>query len=235
MNYYQTEIALYFLFIAAVILTVYAQIKVSTTFKRFSHVYTGRGMTAAEVARRMLNDNGLSHVRIERVGGNLTDHYSPREEVLRLSDSVYDSSSASAVGVAAHEAGHAIQYSENYFPVKLRSALVPVTNFASRGTWILIFLGALFYYTTIGYYLILVGVGLFAVTTLFQLVTLPCEFDASKRALASLEATGNYTRQELRASKKVLSAAALTYVAALLVSVLQLLRLVVRFSGRRRR
>lgn len=235
MNYYQTEIALYFLFIAAVILTVYAQIKVSTTFKRFSHVYTGRGMTAAEVARRMLNDNGLSHVRIERVGGNLTDHYSPREEVLRLSDSVYDSSSASAVGVAAHEAGHAIQYSENYFPVKLRSALVPVTNFASRGTWILIFLGVLFYYTTIGYYLMLVGVGLFAVTTLFQLVTLPCEFDASKRALASLEATGNYTRQELRASKKVLSAAALTYVAALLVSVLQLLRLVVRFSGRRRR
>ncbi|MBQ1261264.1 MAG: zinc metallopeptidase [Clostridia bacterium] len=235
MNYYQTEIALYFLFIAAVILTVYAQIKVSTTFKRFSHVYTGRGMTAAEVARRMLNDNGLSHVRIERVGGNLTDHYSPREEVLRLSDSVYDSSSASAVGVAAHEAGHAIQYSENYFPVKLRSALVPVTNFASRGTWILIFLGVLFYYTTIGYYLMLVGVGLFAVTTLFQLVTLPCEFDASKRALASLEATGNYTRQELRASKKVLSAAALTYVAALLVSVLQLMRLIVRFSGRRRR
>jgi Zn-dependent membrane protease YugP len=235
MNYYQTEIALYFLFIAAVILTVYAQIKVSTTFKRFSHVYTGRGMTAAEVARRMLNDNGLSHVRIERVGGNLTYHYSPREEVLRLSDSVYDSSSASAVGVAAHEAGHAIQYSENYFPVKLRSALVPVTNFASRGTWILIVLGVLFYYTTIGYYLMLVGVGLFAVTTLFQLVTLPCEFDASKRALASLEATGNYTRQELRASKKVLSAAALTYVAALLVSVLQLMRLIVRFSGRRRR
>ena len=233
MNGYQAEMLLYVLFLGAIILTFYAQIKVSTTFKKYSRVYTGRGMTAAEVARKMLNDNGLAYVKIERVGGNLTDHYSPKEEVLRLSDSVYDSASASAVGVAAHEVGHAIQHSEDYFPIKLRSALVPITNFASRTTWILILLGVLFYYS-FGATLVFIGIALFSVTTLFQLVTLPCEFNASHRAMTALEECGRYTKAELSASRKVLSAAALTYVAALLVSLLQLLRLISRFSGRRR-
>ena len=227
------DFILYILFILAIGLTFFAQIKVSSTFNKYSRVSTGRGQTAAEAARMILNKNGLGGVRIERVGGNLTDHYDPRSNTLRLSDSVYDSTSAAAVGVAAHEAGHAIQHAEGYIPIRIRSSLVPITNFASRSTWILILLGAIFYYTEIGYMLIMVGIGLFAVTTLFQLVTLPCEFDASNRAMEALDSSGWYTSGELRAAKRVLSAAALTYVAALLVSVLQLLRLISRYTRRR--
>ncbi len=230
---YEYDFILYILFILAIGLTFYAQIKVSTTFKKYSRVRTGRGQTAAEAARMILNSNGLHHVRIERVGGNLTDHYDPRGEVLRLSDSVYDSTSAAAVGVAAHEAGHAVQHAVGYIPIRIRSKLVPLTNFASRGTWLLILMGAIFYYTEIGYMLIMLGIALFAVTTLFQLVTLPCEFDASNRAIRALDECGWYTRAELSASRRVLSAAALTYVASLLVSVLQLLRLLARYSRRR--
>ena len=230
---YEYDFYLYILFILAIGLTFYAQIKVSSTFNRYSRVRTGRGQTAAEAARMILNSNGLYHVKIERVGGNLTDHYDPRSEVLRLSESVYDSTSAAAVGVAAHEAGHAVQHAVGYLPIKIRSALVPMTNFASRGTWLLILLGAIFYYTEIGYMLVMVGIALFAVTTLFQLVTLPCEFDASNRAMRELTSCGWYTREELSASRRVLSAAALTYVASLLVSVLQLLRLLSRYSRRR--
>ena len=227
------DVILYILFIFAIVLTLYAQFKVSSTFKRYSRVRTGRGQTAAEAARMILNSNGLNYVRIERVRGNLTDHYDPRGKVLRLSDSVYDSTSAAAVGVAAHEAGHAVQHAVGYLPIKIRSTLVPVTNFASRGTWLLIFIGAMFYYTDIGYLLIMIGIALFSVTTLFQLVTLPCEFDASNRAMRELSGCGWYTREELGASRRVLSAAALTYVASLLVSVLQLLRLLSRYSRRR--
>lgn len=230
---YEYDFILYILFVLAIGLTFYAQFKVSSTFNKYSRVRTGRGQTAAEAARMILNANGLYHVRIERVGGNLTDHYDPRGEVLRLSDGVYDSSSAAAVGVAAHEAGHAVQHAEGYIPIKIRSKLVPITNFASRGTWLLIILGAIFYYTEIGYMLIMVGIGLFAITTLFQLVTLPCEFDASNRAMRELRECGWYTGSELAASRRVLSAAALTYVASLLVSVLQLLRLIVRYSRRK--
>ena len=230
---YEYDFLLYILFILAIGLTFYAQIKVSSTFKKYSRVRTGRGQTAAEAARMILNANGLYHVKIERVGGNLTDHYDPRSEVLRLSDSVYNSTSAAAVGVAAHEAGHAVQHAEEYLPIKIRSKLVPITNFASRGTWLLILAGALFYYSGIGYMLVMLGIGLFAITTLFQLVTLPCEFDASNRAMRELRSCGWYTKEELGASRRVLSAAALTYVASLLVSVLQLLRLLARYSRRR--
>lgn len=230
---YKYDFILYILFIFAIGLTFYAQIKVSSTFNKYSRIRTGRGQTAAEAARMILNSNGLYHVRIERVGGNLTDHYDPRAEVLRLSEGVYDSTSAAAVGVAAHEAGHAVQHAVGYLPIKIRSKLVPVTNFASRSTWLLILLGAIFYYTEIGYMLIMVGIGLFALTTLFQLVTLPCEFDASNRAMRELRECGWYTTSELAASRRVLSAAALTYVASLLVSVLQLLRLITRYSRRR--
>ena len=230
---YKYDFILYILFIFAIGLTFYAQIKVSSTFNKYSRIRTGRGQTAAEAARMILNSNGLYHVRIERVGGNLTDHYDPRAEVLRLSEGVYDSTSAAAVGVAAHEAGHAVQHAVGYLPIKIRSKLVPETNFASRSTWLLILLGAIFYYTEIGYMLIMVGIGLFALTTLFQLVTLPCEFDASNRAMRELRECGWYTTSELAASRRVLSAAALTYVASLLVSVLQLLRLITRYSRRR--
>lgn len=231
----EIEIVLYFLCLAAIIFALWAQIKVSTTFRKYSRVASGSGMSAAQISRMMLDENGLYSVKIERVRGNLTDHYDPRSNTLRLSDSVYDSSSAAAVGVAAHEVGHAIQHAENYLPIVIRSKLVPVTSFASKFTWITIFAGILFmaFDAFLGYYIMLAGVILFAVTTLFQLVTLPCEFDASSRALLSLRRSGNYSSEELTASRKVLNAAALTYVASLLVSVLQLLRLI--FSLNRRR
>lgn len=227
---------LYIFCLVAIILSIGAQFKVNSTFSRYSGMYTGRGRRAYEVARMMLDRAGLYHVRIERVRGNLTDHYDPRGEVLRLSDTVYDSSSAAAVGVAAHEAGHAIQHAVGYLPIKVRSAMVPVTNFASRFSWIVIMLGILVmaFDSLFGYYVTLAGAGLFAVVTLFQLVTLPCEYNASSRAMEALESSGYYTREELAASRKVLSAAALTYVASFAVSALQLIRLLLRINNRRR-
>ncbi len=228
---------LYIFCLAAIVLSIIAQIKVSSTFNKYSATLTGRGHTAAEAARYILNSHGLSHVRIERVAGNLTDHYDPRAEVLRLSDSVYDSCSASAVGVAAHEAGHAIQHAERYAPIVIRQRLAPVTGFASRFSWLIIMLGIIFMAldALLGYYILIAGAVLFAVTTLFQLVTLPCEFNASSRAMSELRRTGWYSAGELSASRKVLTAAAMTYVTATLVSVLQLLRIVVRLLGSRRR
>lgn len=230
------EYILYILCIIALLFAVYAQIRVQSTFNKYSAYYTNGG-TAAEVARRILDGAGLSDVRIERVFGSLTDHYDPRARALRLSESVYDSSSAAAVGVAAHECGHAIQHAEGYFPIRLRGFLVPITSFASRFNWIVIMLGILFmaFDSLLGYYVVLFGIGLFLVTTVFQLVTLPCEFNASSRALSALRSTNNYTNDELALSKRVLTSAALTYVATLLVSLLQLLRLVLRFAGRGRR
>lgn len=229
------ENLLYIATIFALILSVWAQIKVSTTFNKYSKVATATQRTADEVARMILDNNGLRDVRIERVRGSLSDHYDPRTNTLRLSDTVYGNRSAAAIGVAAHEAGHAIQHATGYAPVVLRSKMVPVTSFASRFTWIIIMLGALFMGVAfeLGYYTMLLGVGLFAVTTIFQLVTLPCEFDASKRALAEMDKTGLYSSGELAMSKKVLSAAALTYVASLIVSALQLLRLITNISRRR--
>ena len=228
---------LYLLCILSIFLALFAQIKVKTTFDKYSRINTGRGHTAAEVARMILDESGLYNVRIERVGGSLTDHYDPRSNVLRLSDTVFASSSAAAIGVAAHEAGHAIQHARRYMPIVIRSRLVPVTSFASRFSWIVIFLGALYSATDyiLGQNILLLGIGLFAVTTLFQLVTLPCEFDASGRAMSALRQSGWYTESELSAAKKTLGAAALTYVAAFLTSILQLLRLIVRFTGNRRR
>ena len=234
------DIILYLLFIAALVFSVGAQIKVSTTFKKYSRVGAGRGRTAAEVARRILDSQGLFDVRIERVGGNLTDHYDPRTRVLRLSDTVYGSSSAAAVGVAAHEVGHAIQHAKKYAPLSFRSALVPAVNFASRFSWIAITIGCLIMafagfleFYLLGYYLLLAGIVLFSATTLFHLVTLPCEINASRRAIAELSYTGWYSSEELSGCKKVLTAAAMTYVAALAVSLIQLLRLLSMVNRRR--
>ena len=226
--------------IAAIIFSIWAQIKVNSTFKRFSRVATASGRSAASVAQSILNSNGVYDVRIERVSGSLTDHYDPTAKVLRLSDSVFGSSSAAAVGVAAHEAGHAVQYAHGYFPVKIRSALVPAASFSSKLSWIVLMAGIvcmMLLDTTIGFYVAIAGIGLFAVAALFELVTLPCEFDASKRAINALRQMGSFTDREIRDSQKVLSAAALTYVAALAVSVTQIFRLllyVLRVSGRRR-
>ena len=226
---------LYLLFIAALVFSIVAQIKVSTTFKKYSRIPAGRGRTAADVARRILDAHGLFHVNIERVGGNLTDHYDPRSQTLRLSADVYGSSSAAAVGVAAHEVGHAIQHATEYKPLIIRSKLVPAVNFASRFSWIAIMAGVLLmmFASVLGYYFLMVGIVLFAVTTVFHLVTLPCELNASNRAMAELRYTGWYNTEELAGCKKVLTAAAMTYIAALAVSLLQLLRLLAMFNRRR--
>lgn len=227
---------LYPLFLLTFILTIFAQIKVSSTFKKYSHVSAGIGYTGAQVARRILDAHGLFNVRIERVHGNLTDHYDPRAGVLRLSDSVHDSSTASAVGVAAHEVGHAIQHAEKYSPVIWRTKMVPAVNFASSFSWIAIMLGIFLMYssTILGNYMIMAGIILFSATTAFHLVTLPCELNASRRALTELELCGWYSGEELKNSKKVLGAAAMTYVAALAMSVIQLLRLLTLLNNSKR-
>lgn len=227
--------ALYLLFLLTFILTIVIQIRVSSTFNKFAHYRAGNGRSGAEVARRILDAHGLFDVRIERVHGHLTDHYDPRAGVLRLSDSVYDNASPSAVGVAAHEVGHAIQHAERYSPIEWRSKLVPVVNFASRFSWIAIMFGLIFAYMSpiLGNYMLSAGILLFAATTVFHLVTLPCEFNASRRAMTELELCGWYSREELGMSKKVLGAAAMTYVAALALSFIQLLRLISIFGNRR--
>lgn len=226
---------LYLLFLLTFVFTMVVQFKVSSTFNRYAHISSGKGRTGAEVARRILDAHGLFHVRIERVHGHLTDHFDPRSNVLRFSDSVYDNASASAVGVAAHEVGHAIQHAEGYAPIIWRTKLVPAVNFASRFSWIAIMIGVFVTYSSyvLGSYVIYAGIILFAATTLFHLVTLPCELNASKRALTELELCGWYSEGELAASKKVLGAAALTYVAALAMSLIQLLRLIRIFGNRR--
>lgn len=228
---------LYILFLLTFLMTLVVQVRVSTTFRRYSHIHAGRGKSGYEVARRILDAHGLFDVRVERVHGHLTDHYDPRARVLRLSESVYDSASPSAVGVAAHEVGHAIQHAENYAPIRWRTKLVPVVNFASRFSWIAIILGIMIMYTSdiLGSYVVTAGIIMFAATTLFHLVTLPCEFNASRRALAELELCGWYSGEELVMSKRVLRAAAMTYVAALAMSFIQLLRLIAILGDRRER
>ena len=228
---------LYLLFLLTFVLTLVVQIKVSTTFNKFAHIRAGSGRTGAQVARRILDAHGLFDVRVERVHGHLTDHYDPRARVLRLSESVHDSASPSAVGVAAHEVGHAIQHAESYAPINFRTKLVPVVNFASRFSWIAIILGIFITYSSVvlGNYMLSFGIVLFAATTLFHLVTLPCEFNASRRALTELELCGWYSNSELGMSKQVLTAAAMTYVAALAMSFIQLLRLMSLLGNNRRR
>ena len=218
------------LVVPAMLLAAFAQMKVSSTFNRYSQVRSRSGYTGAQAARDILDRNGLQGVRIERVRGNLTDHYDPRSNVVRLSDSVYDSPSVAAIGVAAHECGHAVQHAVGYFPIKLRSALIPVTNIGSKLSIPLLLIGLVVQVEP----LINLGILLFSTMALFQLVTLPVEYNASNRALATLDSTGMLSGDELQGSKKVLSAAALTYVAALLVAVMQLLRLLLLFGGRRR-
>jgi Zn-dependent membrane protease YugP len=224
------------LIMPAVIFSLWAREKVNSTFRKYSVQVPSRRMTGYDAARTVLDSNGLHNVKIERIRGDLTDHYDPKTNTIRLSDSVYDSASTAAIGVAAHEAGHAIQYAEGYVPVKIRSAIVPITNFGARLSMPLILIGLLFSSYGAQYvYIAYAGVICFAMVTVFQLVTLPTEFNASRRAVAALEGWGMLTDEEIEGSKKVLSAAALTYVAALAVSFMQLLRLILIFSGRSRR
>ena len=221
----------YGLIILGIIITGLASIQLQSTFSKYSKIPNARGLMGLDVARMMLEQAGINDVEICPIGGQLTDHYSPREKKLRLSESVYDKTSLAAVGVAAHECGHAIQHKEGYGPLKLRSVSVPLANIGSWLSWPLIVIGIGFDFMGLAE----VGVFLFSFVVLFELITLPVEFNASKRALTVLETGGYLSSEELKGSRKVLTAAAMTYVAALLSTILQLLRLLLIVSGRRRR
>lgn len=222
----------YFLVLIGVVISLAASGRVRSTFAKYSRVGSRSGLTGAQAAERLLHEAGIYDVRIERISGNLNDHYDPRSRVLRLSDTVYGQTSLAAIGVAAHECGHAMQHQQAYVPLMLRSNLVPVANIGSMVSWPLIILGVLMSYNE---FLINLGIILFSVAVLFQIITLPVEFNASRRAIARLSETGILYGDELSQSKKVLDAAALTYVAAAAATILQLLRLIILFGGGRNR
>ncbi|MBO5418027.1 MAG: zinc metallopeptidase [Oscillospiraceae bacterium] len=223
----------YFLVIIAAILSLIASARVSSTFKKYSQQPTVRGITAEQAARKILDENGLHDVRIESISGNLTDHYDPRSKVIRLSDTVRNSTSVASVGVAAHEAGHAVQHATGYKPIKFRNTLVPVANIGSMAGPYLIIIGLLLS-GAMSDMLVNLGVWFFAAAVLFQLVTLPVEFNASNRAIATLQNGMYLYEDEIPAVKKVLGAAAMTYVAAAAVSIANLLRFLMLIGGRRR-
>lgn len=226
----------YLLLLPCLILSIWASVKVNSTFKRYSAQHALRRITGAQAAERVLQSNGVRNVRIERVSGSLTDHFDPRTNVIRLSDGVYDSTSTAAIGVACHEAGHAVQYAQQYAPIKLRAAIIPITNFGSRIAMPLILLGMLLSaFSGVSNGFVYLGIACFSLSLIFQLITLPVEFNASRRALQAIDQADLLTDQELRSAKKVLSAAALTYVAAAAVSLVQLLRLILIFGGRSNR
>lgn len=218
------------LILPAVILSLWAQSNVNSNFKKYSQVYSRIGLTAAEVTRRILDLNGLTNVRIERIAGNLTDNFNPKDNVIRLSDSTYQSTSVAAIGVAAHEAGHAVQYAKGYAPIKVRNSIVPAVNACSVLSLPIVIIGMIFAYPTITH----IGIILFSATVLFQLITLPVEFNASRRALETLENERILESDELVGARNVLKAAALTYIVAALASALSLLRLILISNGRRR-
>lgn len=215
--------------IPGLLLGLWAQMRVSSAFKKYSAVHAHNGMSAEEVARSMLNRSGCGEVSVRTVSGNLTDHYDPRNNTLRLSDGVYGSTSVAAIGVAAHECGHAMQQHEGYAPLKLRSALVPVVNLGSNLYFPIFLLGLVFSWEPLLY----VGIACFALTLVFALVTLPVEFNASSRALSVLEEQGYLSRDEMDGARAVLNAAALTYVATAISSLLQLVRLLIIARDRR--
>lgn len=219
-----------------VLLALWASANVNSTFKKYSKVLSSRHLTGAQAAQRVLSAGGAYGVRIERIHGNLTDHYDPRDNVIRLSDDVYDSASVAAIGVACHEAGHAVQYAQNYVPIKIRAAIIPITNIGSKLAMPLILLGLLFSFGEhISYGFVYAGIACFGLSVLFQLITLPVEFNASRRAMQAIANGDLLTTDEQKGARKTLTAAALTYVAALAVALAQLLRLLVIFGGGNRR
>lgn len=234
--YYGFDWTYIVLVLPCLILSLWASASVNRTFKKYATQFSVRRITGADAAARVLRNNGVNNVRIERVAGNLTDHFDPRTNVIRLSDSVYDSTSTAAIGVACHEAGHAVQYATHYAPIKLRAAIIPITNFGSKLAMPLILLGiVLSFMGNFSYALVYLGIACFGLSLVFQLITLPVEFNASRRAIRAINDSGILTSQELVGAKKTLKAAAMTYVAATAVSLAQLLRLIVLFGGRRRR
>lgn len=224
------------LVLPAVILSLIASRFVNSTFDKYSKTRNVSGITGAEAARMVLMSKGIRNISVQPISGNLTDHFNPKTNIIYLSETVYNSSTPAAVGVAAHEAGHAVQHAQNYLPIKIRTAIVPITNFGARISPILLLLGLfLSYYGSVFITIAYIGVAMFALSTVFQLVTLPTEFDASKRAITALRESGLLKEDELACSKKVLSAAAMTYVAALAVSFMQLLRLFLIVNNRNSR
>lgn len=224
--------ATFLILIPGLVVALYAQFKVQSTFSRYVQVRAGSGLTGAQVARRLLEDAGIYDVTVEQTGGHLSDHYDPRKKALRLSPEVYNGASLASLGVAAHETGHAMQHHQGYLPLSLRASFVPVAQFGSTLAFPLFLIGILFRSET----MIFAGIFLFTAVVLFQLITLPVEFNASRRALAALQSGGYVSSVEATGAKKVLDAAALTYVAAALMGLLQLLRLLLIsgvFGGRR--
>lgn len=234
--YYGFDWTYIYIILPCLLISLLTSARVNSTFRKYSQQICRRGLTGAQAAQRVLSANGVSVVRIEKISGNLTDHFDPRTNVIRLSDSVYDSASTAAVGVACHEAGHAVQYAQSYFPIKLRAAIIPITNIGSKLAMPLILIGILF--TSLGSLsdtIIYAGIACFSLSLVFQLITLPVEFNASRRALQAIRSSDLLTEDELQGAKKTLSAAAMTYVAATAVALAQLLRLILLFGGRRRR
>ena len=229
--YYRYWDPTYILVIIGVIISLWASAKVKTTYSKYSRVRSMSGLTGAQAAERILHSARLYDVRIEHISGDLTDHYDPKNRVLRLSDTVYGSASVAAVGVAAHECGHAVQDQKDYAPLRIRNSLVPVANFGTMAAWPIIIIGLIF---GSSHFLVNLGILLFSLGVLFQLVTLPVEFDASSRAIQILGNTGILYGDEIRQTRKVLNAAAMTYVAAAAASILSLLRLILLFGGRDR-
>lgn len=234
--FYGIDTTYLLLVLPCILFSLWASASVNSTFNKYSKQLSSRRLTGAQAAQRVLHANGVTDVRIERVSGNLTDHFDPRTNVIRLSDNVYDSASTAAIGVACHEAGHAVQYAKNYGPIKLRAAIIPVTNIGSHLAMPLILIGLLLsaaseFSSTIVY----LGIACFGLTLLFQLVTLPVEFNASRRAMVAIEETGLLTEEEQKGARRTLTAAAMTYVAATAVALAQLIRLIILFGGRNNR
>ena len=234
--FYGFDMTYLYLVLPCILLSLIASAKVNSTFNKYSQTLSLRRITGADAARRVLSANGVSNVRIERVGGHLSDHYDPRTNVIRLSDGVYDSASVAAIGVACHEAGHAVQYAHHYAPIKLRAAIIPITNIGSKLAMPLILLGLLLSFgESVSYTFVYLGIACFGLSLVFQLVTLPVEFNASRRAMEAIRNGDILTEEEQRGARKTLTAAAMTYVAATAVSLAQLLRLLLLFGGNRRR
>lgn len=224
------------LVLPCVILSLWASSNVNSTFSRYSRQFSRRNITGAQAAEQVLRSHGVYNVRIERVSGNLTDHFDPRTNVIRLSDNVYGSTSTAAIGVACHEAGHAVQYAQDYVPIRLRSAVIPATNLGSKLAMPLILIGLLLSaFGDISYTIIYLGIGCFGLSLVFQLITLPVEFNASHRAMTAIAQTGLLTEDEQKGARKTLQAAALTYVAATATALAQLLRLLILFGNRNNR
>jgi len=235
MYYYGFDWTYVVLVLPFAILAMWASFNVNSTFKKYNNQFSVRGITGADAAARVLRANGVSGVRIERVSGNLTDHFDPKSNVIRLSDSVYSSTSTAAIGVACHDAGHAVQYAQEYSPMKLRAAIIPITRIGSMLAMPLILLGTVLHVMeNVSFVFVYVGLACFGTSLLFQLVTLPVEFNASARAMEAIRGSGMLSDNEAKGARKVLTAAALTYVAAAAVSLAQLLRLVLLFAGRSR-